>query len=332
MKRINFLIAVFWLGIQVCSAQKAEQTLPVTGKPILTVFSSYKAGLGNANSVSGFNLDRAFVGYEAFLPKGFSAKVVLNVETYKADDGTTKFGSYLKNAQVNWKYGGFSASLGLVNLKQFSEQENAWGHRYIFKSFQEEYGFSYCEDIGLVASYDFSPVVSADIAFTNGEGRKIKNENNKYRYGAGVSVRPVKGLLLRAYADVYSHPDEARTEQVLKDQYSLALFAGYTHRYFSIGAEFNKSYNHLFASGRNLTGYSIYSTVPVYKKLLQLYGRFDLLKSSNDWNSQKDGNMLIIGMDYQPMRYFRISPNFQSWKGIGQRRNNYLLISVEVKI
>ena len=33
-------------------------------------------------------------------------------------------------------------SAGLINLKQFSEQENFWGHRYVFKSFQEEYGIT----------------------------------------------------------------------------------------------------------------------------------------------------------------------------------------------
>ena len=118
---------------------------------------------------------------------------------------------------------------------------------------------------------------------------------------------------------------------VLKDQYSLALFAGYTHRYFSIGGEFNKSFNHRFASGRDLTGYSVYATVPLYKTL-QFYGRFDLLESDHDWNRQNDGHAIIAGLDYQPIRYFRVSPNFQRWKGAGQKRNNYLLISVELKI
>lgn len=331
-KRVYILIMIVLSGIRVCSAQNAEQAFPVTGKPILTVFANYKAGLGNVNQVSGFNLDRAFVGYEAFLPKGFSAKVVLNVETYKGNEGRTRFGSYLKNAQVNWVKGGFSTSLGLVNLMQFSEQEEAWGHRYIFRSFQEEYGFAYCEDIGIVAGYDFSRFISADIAFTNGEGRKFKNGDNNYRYGGGVTLRPLEGLLLRAYADVYSRPDTSNMgDGVLKDQYSLALFAGYTHRYFSIGGEFNKSFNHRFASGRDLTGYSVYATVPLYKTL-QFYGRFDLLESDHDWNRQNDGHAIIAGLDYQPIRYFRVSPNFQSWKGAGQKRNNYLLISVELKI
>lgn len=79
--RTYLVTAVALFGMTVCSAQEPGQTAPIKGKPILTVFADYKAGLGNANDVSGFNLNRAFAGYEVSLPKGFSAKVVLNVET-----------------------------------------------------------------------------------------------------------------------------------------------------------------------------------------------------------------------------------------------------------
>lgn len=329
-RNILFTVAVLF-GMAFCSAQEAEQNVQIKGKPILTVFADYKAGLGHANDVSGFNLNRAFVGYEASLPKGFSAKVVLNVESYATEDGKTKFDTYLKNAQVNWKKDDFSVALGLVNLNQFSVQENAWGHRYVAKSFQEEYGFAYCEDIGIVAAYDFSPAVSADIAFTNGEGRKFRNEDNNYRYGAGITLRPIKGLLLRGYADVYSRTETPEGAQQFKDQYSLALFSGYTHRLFSVGAEFNKSYNHQFISGAALTGYSAYSTVSLGNEW-QCYGRFDLLDASRDDLTQRECNQIILGVDYRPMTYLRISPNFQSRKGKGQARNNCLLVSVELKI
>ena len=104
MRKIVLFITSLFIGFEVCSAQKAEQTFPITGKPILTVFTNYKAGLANVNNVSGFNLDRAFVGYEGFFAKGFSAKVVMNVETQSDDNGNTKFNGYLKNAQVDWVF------------------------------------------------------------------------------------------------------------------------------------------------------------------------------------------------------------------------------------
>ena len=131
----------------------------------------------------------------------------MNVETMADENGNTKFNGYLKNAQIDWKGKGFFVSAGLVNLKQFSEQENFWGHRYIFKSFQEEYGIAFCEDIGIVAGYEFSPVISADMALTNGEGRKFKNMDNNYKYGAGLTLKPVKGFMFRLYGDIYNTPD-----------------------------------------------------------------------------------------------------------------------------
>ena len=332
MRKIVLFITSLFIGFEVCSAQKAEQTFPITGKPILTVFTNYKAGLGNVNNVSGFNLDRAFVGYEGFFAKGFSAKVVMNVETQSDDNGNTKFNGYLKNAQVDWRGYGFFVSVGLVNLKQFSEQENFWGHRYVFKSFQEEYGIAFCEDIGVVAGYEFSPVISADIAFTNGEGRKFKNMDNRYKYGAGITLKPLKGLILRLYGDIYDIPKYLEDNMVKRDkQYSIASFAGYANKYFSIGAEYNRVFNYKFDSKQDANGYSAYTTINITPKM-HIYGRFDYFDTAGNMKYDNEGHAIICGFEYSPIRQIRISPNYQSWKSSKGKRENFLLLSVECKI
>lgn len=332
MKKIVLFIISLFIGFEVCSAQKAEQTFPITGKPILTVFTNYKAGLGNVNNVSGFNLDRAFVGYEGFFAKGFSAKIVMNVETQSDDNGNTKFNGYLKNAQVDWRGYVFFMSVGLVNLKQFSEQENCWGHRYVFKSFQEEYGIVFCEDIGLVAGYEFSPVISADIAFTNGEGRKFKNMDNRYKYGAGITLKPLKGLILRLYGDIYDIPKYLEDNMVKRDkQYSIASFAGYANKYFSIGVEYNRVFNYKFDSKQDANGYSAYTTINITPKM-HIYGRFDYFDTAGNMKYDNEGHAIICGFEYSPIKQIRISPNYQSWKSSKGKRENFLLLSVECKI
>lgn len=332
MKKIVLFIISLFIGFEVFSAQKAEQTFPITGKPILTVFTNYKAGLGNVNNVSGFNLDRAFVGYEGFFAKGFSAKIVMNVETQSDDNGNTKFNGYLKNAQVDWRGYGFFMSVGLVNLKQFSEQENCWGHRYVFKSFQEEYGIVFCEDIGLVAGYEFSPVISADIAFTNGEGRKFKNMDNRYKYGAGITLKPLKGLILRLYGDIYDIPKYLEDNMVKRDkQYSIASFAGYANKYFSIGVEYNRVFNYKFDSKQDANGYSAYTTINITPKM-HIYGRFDYFDTAGNMKYDNEGHAIICGFEYSPIKQIRISPNYQSWKSSKGKRENFLLLSVECKI
>lgn len=52
--------------------------------------------------------------------KDFLLKVVMNVKALSDDNGNTKFNGYLKNAQIDWRGYGFFASVGLINLKQFS--------------------------------------------------------------------------------------------------------------------------------------------------------------------------------------------------------------------
>ena len=47
------------ISLQPAVAQESEKAF--SGKPVLTLFSNYKAGLGHKNENSGFNLDRAFV-------------------------------------------------------------------------------------------------------------------------------------------------------------------------------------------------------------------------------------------------------------------------------
>ena len=89
------------ISIQPAVAQDGEKAF--SGKPIFTLSSNYKARLGHKNENSGFNLDRAFVGYEGFFAKGFSAKILINVETVADENGNTNFNGYLKNAQIDWK-------------------------------------------------------------------------------------------------------------------------------------------------------------------------------------------------------------------------------------
>ena len=317
----------------VCSAQKAEQTSIITGKPILTLFANYKAGLDKGNNISGFNLDRTFVGYEGLFPKGFSAKVIMNVETINDDSGHTAFNAYLKNAQMDWKGHGFFISAGLVNLKQFSEQENFWGHRYIHKSFQEEYGITFCEDIGVIAGYEFSPVISVDAALTNGEGRKLKNIDNKYKYGAGTTIKPVKGLIIRLYGDIHNIPEHLVDSSIVqKDQYSVAAFIGYSHKHFSIGAEYIRAFNYKFNSHLDINGYSLYTTVKITPQM-HIYARFDYLNPAGKNGTRTNNEHTVIcGFEYSPIKQIRISPNYQNRKTPDGRHENYLLISLECKI
>ena len=326
MNRLYSLLLV--TSFFISSSLFAKEPTGIEGKPILTIFTGYNAGLGEVSDLSGFNVDRAFIGYSVTLPKGFAAKGIVNTTVNRIGDKMA-YDVYLKNIQIDWRHEGFFASVGLINLMQFSEQERIWGHRYIFKSFQEEYGFTFCEDIGILAGYQFTDWFAADMAFTNGEGRIFKNANNDFRYGVGMSIKPVEGLLLRGYLDYYE--DMTVVDDATKDQISYALFVGYEHARFSVGTEYNRSMNYQFAGDRDMVGYSLYATVP-FMKWFSAYGRIDQLMTASDWTSDREGLTLIAGIDYQPIKHIRISPNIQCHKSADDNWTSHLLLSLELKL
>lgn len=126
----------------------------------------------------------------------------------------------------------------------------------------------HCGETGIIAGYEFSPIVAVDIAFTNGEGRKFKNMDNNYKYGAGVTLRPVDGLMFKLYGYIYNLPDYISENGIIqKSQYSIATFAGYSNRHFSIGTEYNK-----FLSATDINGYSAYTTVNHRHKNMYMAG------------------------------------------------------------
>lgn len=326
MKKL-FLSAICLLSLGIASAQeKTEKSeFKVTGKPIVTVFANYQAGIGESNGVSGFNLERAYIGYDAKVSKSLSAKVVFDIGTSKVAGSDLERIAYIKNAQMTWKTNNFTLDFGLIGLQQFNYQEKFWGYRYIAKSFQDQYKFGSSADLGFIATYKFTKWLSADFSLTNGEGYKKLNVDNRNRYGIGATVEPIKGLSARLYYDIYSGADG------LENQETAAAFVGYKHKAFSVGAEYNAQFNTKFKDGKDQTGYSVYATANLAKKFT-VFGRYDSIGSSNDWNIKNDGDNIIAGVQYTPIKYLKLSPNVQSWGVKDGKSQTFVFLSLEFKL
>lgn len=318
MKKL-FLSLIFSLSIFALSAQ--EKTFQFSGKPIVTIFANVHTGLGNANGNAGFDLDRSYLGYQFSVTKQLSGKVVFDIGPSKVAGSDLERIAYVKNAMLTWKTGDFSLDFGLITLEQFNIQEKFWGYRYIRKSFQDEYKFNSSADMGVIGKYKFTDWLSADVTFINGEGYKKINKDNNFRYGAGVTAKPLKNVTLRAYWDMYNGDGEES-----KDQHSMALFAGYKHKCFSIGGEYNKLFNTKFTENQDQSGYSVYGTVNVSEKFA-LFGRYDNLSSRNHY-SGADQQFGLAGLQYTPNKYLRLSPNYQVVKPQNGKAESYLFLSL----
>ena len=200
MKRILIFITLFWGSTQL-KAQEEEFTL--TGQPIIKVYSNFYTGLTDADNSSAFEIRRSYLGYKQNLSKNFQAVVKIDIGSPNDQSEFSRLRryTYFKNAGLRYKKNDLTLWFGLFDLMQFELQEDYWGHRYIYKSFQDEYDFGPSADIGGFISYDFNEYVSADITIVNGEGYKSLQSDRTYKSAAGLTVRFLDHYLLRGYVD-----------------------------------------------------------------------------------------------------------------------------------
>lgn len=303
-------------------AQEAEGDAP-KGKPIIVLYTDYTAGLKNADDATGFNLKRSRFGYEYSPIQSLKATVAVDVNSSGGSRGV-----YFHYAMLEWEYKKLKLSGGLIGLSQFSVQEAFWKRRYIEKTFLDLNVFGYASDVGVIAEYSFADWIEADLTVTNGDGAKSLNHNKENRYGAGVTVRPVEGLTLRAYADTYRNTYSIGGIRAV--QQTLALFAGYGNEQFSVGAEYNYQKDRQLNIGSNYSGFSVYADVQLWEKGA-LFARYDYMDEPDIYGWQQEmiyNNMLIAGLDIRPLRQLSISPNYRYQETFGGVAQHLIALNV----
>lgn len=285
------------------------------GSAIITIFSDLHSGFGHVNNDRGFYLDRAYIGYKYNLPHNLEIKAVLDFGQFNELKSYQRVG-FIKNALAKWKHNNLTLSGGLISTTQFKIQESFWGKRYIMKSFQDEYKFGSSADLGISAEYKFNKTIAADVIIANGEGYKKLQVDEGLQYGGGITITPIKSLLLRAYASyneaASSIEEAAENPESIKGTSNFAFMAGYKNSTFSLGAEYNYMKNTSFTDGNDKNGVSVYTTINLTKKV-NIYGRWDYLTSKDSWDESKDGMNGMAGVEFKLGKYIKLSPNFRIW-------------------
>ena len=292
--------ALMLLCAPVLTLQAEEQP---KGKPIAKIFTNFHTGFGPARHDRGFELERSYLGYEYQLNEGLTFTGVLDVGQSKQVDDMQRL-AYLKNMMVTWKKQKLTLKAGLIPTIQFGQQEKFWDHRYIRKSFQDAYKFGNSADLGVSVAYNFNSWLSADALVANGEGYKKIQFNDGLLYGAGLTLRPLNGLLVRVYGGINERVGKAES-----DHYQLATFIGYRHEGFSVGAEYNfLRETHTEGDGKPW-GLSFYSTVDLSKRM-SLFGRYDQLFSDNATTARGEEQQATVGLELSLNRYLKLAPTF----------------------
>lgn len=307
MKRISLMtLLVLCIGISGI-AQTSDEFKP-GGSPFMKIFSNYHTTVSDGESASAFELTRMYLGYEYEFSENLSAKA--NFDIANPGVGGLQMTAFVKNAYLNYTADKLSVNFGMIATTQFKVQEKAWGYRYIEKSFQDAYKFNASADLGVSVAYDFTDFLSADFIIANGEGYKKLQADSVFRYGLGVSITPVNELTGRVYYD-FSTKDATTLS-------SIATYVGYATDKFNLNAEYNKQMNNGFNKGRDLNGTSFYGTCKV-SDAVKIFARYDNLFSNTpdgtteDWHLSKDGELYLVGLEYNPVKGVKIAPNFSGW-------------------
>ena len=330
---IFVLIFCFLVSTQL-AAQKSDTTaFKPHGKPIIKIFSNFHTSLSDGNENSAFEVNKAYFGYSYQLSNEFS--VIIKLDIGSPDDGSSysllKRYAYFKNAALKYTKGKLCINFGLIDLFQFKVQTKIWGHRYIYKSFQDVYKFGLSADIGANIIYIFNKKISADFTIMNGEGYKKLQTDDTYKCALGITYIPLKNLTTRIYFDL--------TQKDIS-QSTLSTFAGYKFlKKFSLGFEFNYKSNYQFQKDNNMIGISTYTSYEINKKF-QLFGRYDHLSSNkiideeHPWNLLKDGSAIIAGIQFTPIKQIKIALNYQDWVPYAKDISNesYIFVNFEYKI
>lgn len=303
---ITCMLACMTLPALAQNGQKETQSDKNKGKFILTTFGNVYSGFGSQNDERGFEIERAYLGYQYNFSNGIELKTVADFGQSKDVTDMNRIG-FLKNAYVGWKKNNWQLYGGLISTTQFKTQEDFWGKRYVMKSFQDEYKMGSSADVGISVAYKFNDKISADVIVVNGEGYKKLQFGDGLQYGAGVTFKPVKGLIIRAYGSY-----KETTEKELDGTTNLNGFAGYKHEKFAIGAEYNYQLNTDHIKNQHQGGTSVYAMVPLGSKV-NLFGRYDYLNSNHGWNKDKDGQAAVGGVEIKLCKQVKLAPTFRYW-------------------
>ena len=304
--KTTFLITGLLLLGGIAFSQVIEEKFKPNGRGIIRIFTNYHSTFSNGESSRVFEVQRAYLGYQANLSEKISGRLILDVGD--PDFGNFDMTAYLKNAFVQYDNGRLLAKIGMIGLHQYRIQERQWGGRYLYKSFMDEHKFGPSADLGAFVGYDFHEKFSADLTIANGDGYKSVESDTTLKYSFGATVIPLGGVVFRTSYDIMGQDALQQT---------LAFYLGYSTANVDLGAEYNYQWNHRMVQDNHLQGLSFYGSYQA--KHFRAFGRYDNLSSpviegdEDPWNYEDDGHLFIAGVEFHPVKGLMITPNYQGW-------------------
>ncbi|MGQ1891403.1 outer membrane beta-barrel protein [Thermophagus sp. OGC60D27] len=329
MKRLPILPILFLLT-QIVSAQKENELLPGL-TPIVQVFGT--ANYNVDDGVAGYSFGRAHLGFQYRFNEKWFGKIVIDRGqpttvgdiTVTDTDGnnlmvsnTSSEGSaytmWLKFASLTWQVNDhLSLEGGALLQNHYITQERFWGMRYVAQTFQDLYWHIPSTDLGFMARYKINETWGLDVAVTNGEGsRKKQDSEGTIKTAVGLDLIPSGKLHTRLY---YHHYQAEKSDN--ENEQMVSAFAGFkSSPKFRIGAEYDYMSNLSQVKNFDSYGFSLFAIYSLNPST-DIFGRFDNfnfdVQENTENNYRPDGNALIAGISHSPVKKVRLSLNYQGF-------------------
>jgi hypothetical protein len=294
--------------------------------------------------VHGLQIRRIYLTYDYRFNSKFSSRFRLESDeanfTASSSNKASKFGMFVKDAFVKWKYAdGHDVTIGIQGTPAFEVSETVWENRYIEKTIMDLRKIVPSRDMAISFKGKIDNKGLFKYWLMYGNNNAGTPENDKYkRYFAQIEVSPVKNLVLTLYSDLQTRSKFANTfvvgEKLSNNTITSAFFAGYRKKdVLSVGVEaylsttqngyivkvLDENDNHvgnIYNNGNGL-GLSVFGNY-YFSKKYSAFGRFDRFDPNNDADGDSR-NLLIAGFAIKPVEKFTISPNIfvESFEKVG---------------
>ncbi len=289
----------------------AQEETP-QGNILARIYANYRQQINASDNFRGFDVTRAYFGYNYTYDSKISAQILLNVGSpLSTTIVTAKRYVFIKNALIQYRVNEkLTFSGGITEVKGSSVQNSYWDRKYLRHPFLLEHNFMNSADLGFLVDYNISDMVSIDLGVYNGEGYVNIQKDNILQYTAGLTISPLEGFTIRIYSDLYKGEDATKN--------TIAGFTGYRTKNYTIGLEYSYQTDSDMTDMHNKYGYCAFASVNITPKI-DVFGRYDNVNSATldgetePWNISRDGSLIIGGIQYTYARYIKFSLNYQGW-------------------
>jgi hypothetical protein len=315
MQTKNLLLIV--LSILLFASIKAQENsaIKISGH----VFGDYYWIVLNNNEdlhgKNGFWFRRIYLTLDKEITDNISARLRFDMSSNGDFSTKSLVSPVLKDAYLDWKSDNVQLTLGLSPTPAYNLIEKNWKYRSVEKTISDLQKFVSTRDLGLAVKGKIDPEGSMKYNFmiANGNGDKSESDKGKIIM-LSFDFYPIENTSFQIYGDWNDYYGK-------NDWFTFHVFCGLEFQHINLGAQYVRQIRNI--ENKNaiiINAVSVFFSISINDDFSFL-GRVDRMLDQNPkgnainylpFNTTAKSTMLIIGLDYHPVKDISIIPNAEA--------------------